>query len=141
MRDTMTDIGPALRTSAERAATWSQKDFRDALAALTAGSARAVLDWDEASGEQWARLLVDGIPIAYIHVRLPLAMIGRKDVAARKLGALGLVEVLQYDDAEEPCFSVDLQTFGQAFPGCQWREEAATPTAFSPNDLHWMTAT
>ncbi|MCP4545785.1 MAG: hypothetical protein GY835_04880, partial [bacterium] len=102
----------------------------------------ATLDWDIGAGEEWARVLNGGTPVAYFRVDLPLVLAAKQRIRSWVLEEVRQVAVVvEYRNTDELEFRVELNAFDQAFPTHQWRTEVCSPDCFSANDLHWMTAT
>lgn len=138
----MTDLTKFLREASRRSDGWSDATFFRYLAFLLANHSNATLDWDIGAGEEWARVISNDMPIAYLRVDLPLILVASARVKPAVLEELEkLAVVVEYEEADKPAFSLDVVAFNEVFPSHTWRTDVCSPESFSANDLHWMTAT
>lgn len=132
-----TDITPRLFDAVSSRAAWSPGhagSLADSLAQAVTG---AWVDWDEDSGEEWARVVVDQFVVALIRARTPLVLVVRGEAShLRRLGSEAVSVIV--DDLETPWLTATEESIRQAFPE---REVSPTldPTAFSAMDLWFAT--
>lgn len=131
------DIAAQLLEAASRRTSWSierASDLARTVAALVPG---AEVDWDDDSGEEWARILVDRFVIALVRAQLPLVIVVRGEVGRLRALGSGVVVVI-VDDMDTPRLSCRSDVISQVFPE---REVSPTlePEAFSALDLWFAT--
>jgi len=139
----MTDMTiPLLEARSRADQSWHPRMY-EWLVKVLATCSGSTLDWDIGAGEEWARVLNGGgTPVAYFRVDLPLVLVAKQRIRPWVLDEMRQVAVVvEYREADEPEFMVELNAFDQAFPTHQWRTETCSLDCFSANDLHWMTAT
>jgi len=95
------------------------------------------MDWDEESGEEWARVLVDQFVVALVRAKIPLVIVVRGELSlVRQIEHAAVMIVV--DDMDSPSLSATSKSIGHAF---QEREVSPTldPSAFSAMDLWFAT--
>jgi hypothetical protein len=132
-----TDITPQLLEATSLRPAWSADRARSLANALTEAIPDAWVDWDEDSGEEWARILEDRFVVALVRAKLPLAIIVRGEANRLRQLNHGAVAIV-VDDMDTPLLTATGESVRRAFPE---REVSPTldPAAFSAMDLWFAT--
>lgn len=132
------DISHELQRGAEQS-DWSASRAGEVLRRVSAFVIGGQIDWDEASGETWGRLLLGNDPAVAVSSLLPVAFV-RTPVVAEVLSVLEIagVRVILTSDWEQREFSADSEIVKQAFGVSEW-SAAVDPDGFSASELWWMT--
>lgn len=131
------DITSQLDDAGRLRAAWSPDHARSLAASFARAIPDAWVDWDEESGEEWARVLVDQFVVALIRAKIPLVIVVRSEFAQVRQIAHDAVSIV-VDDMDSPWLSATSESIGQTFPE---REVSPTldPSAFSAMDLWFAT--
>ena len=116
---------------------WSP-DHARALANLLANSIpHGWVDWDDESGEEWARVSTERFVVAMVRVNIPLVVIVRSEM--HQLRQFGFeVKAIAVPEMNTPCLSAAPEAMEQAFPERQMSPNL-DPTTFSAMDLWFAT--
>lgn len=80
------------------------------------------MDWDEESGEEWARVLVDQFVVALIRAKIPLVIVVRGELTQVRQIEYDLVMIV-VDDMDSPWLTATSESIGHAF-----QEREVSPT-------------
>ncbi|MFL6074710.1 MAG: hypothetical protein ACJ73S_15045 [Mycobacteriales bacterium] len=103
-----------------------------------AGSAAATVavDWDEAAGEAWGRLVLEGDVVALVSAKLPLMFVAGK--VGSLLGSMEGLVTVEVPALDAPVLQAGLDVLSGLF-GSGERFHLLDPEGFSANDLWYAT--
>lgn len=132
------DLTNFLRGAVSRSSDWSSTRALALGQRIQQRLHGSQIDWDDEAGEEWIRILLGGRPVAIISTVFPVVFY-RPDGATAVLAessspSLALLEAEDWDGAR---YTVSDAT-GVLPAGKAWSPEI-DPSAFSINDLWWMT--
>jgi hypothetical protein len=130
------DITNEIKAAFEKSTIWSPQKCHDYLRQILNRVSTGVEDWDKGAGENWARVLFESKPVAYINANLPLIFI-RQDIA-NLLPLFPDAIVLLFDDEDAELFLLERDIFSQWSQG-KSDTGAFSPESFSVSDLWWAT--
>ena len=116
---------------------WDRVRARDVLELTSARIEGSTTDWDEAAGEDWARLICGRHVVAFIWTRGPLAIIS--DAAASALTDLTQqkVSIVRVPDTDSQCL-MSTRSSVEKFAG-RPVSPVLNNAQFSAEDLVWAT--
>lgn len=131
------DFTRELREASKRRASWSLERGRKLVQAISSSIAGAEVDWDEDSGEEWARILLGDRVVAMVRVRIPLAIVlNELSIPASMRREVVFISVGSLDATS---MRADPESVASAFP-----ERVVSPTLdlneFSAFDLWFATS-
>ena len=112
-------------------------DLRATASSLLGLTGATRLDWDEGSGEAWARLFRSDQPIIYLHRSMPFAVVleAYAEAIAASSRTLSVISVSTFAGR---AMSASMESLQRAFPKDQFTDEF-DPRSFSMEELWWET--
>jgi hypothetical protein len=100
------------------------------------------VDWDEAAGEDWLRILKTSMVLGLVWVPGPLviATSGHHEIVDEVERLTGTtVRQVAVPHLDSPVLCLQTDRVGEIWPGRDWPAEAVDPTCLSAHDLWYAT--
>jgi hypothetical protein len=115
---------------------WDKDMFLDCLNQCCNLIQEGTLDWDEYSGEKWARVLVHNEPVFYLYKDSPLAFV--QETFLNRIMRLKDLSYIVFKDVNEEIYELDAHFFDQ------WSQGSAESGGLmnhplSVSDIWWAT--
>lgn len=121
---------------------FTNNEFEELLIKIQTADNGLKLDWDDAAGEEWARLFnqEDGI-VCMISAKIGVAFIKKEYKFSNVRNVLDMLEIVFTDDYCSDDWFIDLANLKQMIPELYWHasEGAVNTNCFSLDDLYFAT--
>ncbi|HET7311540.1 MAG TPA: hypothetical protein VFJ17_09465 [Mycobacteriales bacterium] len=127
--------------AARRRGPWPMQTLVDAVATDPALQGMRV-EWDDAGGEEWLRILKTSMVLGLVWVPGPLvvATSGHHEIVDEVERLTGtMVEQVAVPRLDSPVLRLQAERVGELWPDRQWPGDAIDPECFSAHDLWYAT--
>jgi hypothetical protein len=134
------DISNQLHTIITKKSKWNRQKFIEIVLFILRRNAKSWVQWDEDSGELWARVLLGDKVIAIISSVQPIALLAHsfnEQLVTQLEDDIVVIKFHEYDGQE---FSLDPEVYYKLF-GERWRTETSDIMRFSAHDLYFQSST
>ena len=132
----MQDVTPFFLEASRIRNKWTKSELRRLLTKVHQATGQ-IVDWDELSGENWARLLVEDKVKSIICVNAPICI--SVDDNIEQFTTITDVVLIRIQDWEHTEYRLEVSVVATLFPDWMWRLETADVDQLTMQDLWWAT--